>query len=41
MFKVNNKDTRMTPLAETVNCIITIETVMCIMYCRKYHLYNS
>ena len=25
MFKVNNKDTRMTPLAETVNCIITIE----------------
>ena len=25
---------------ETVTCIITIELVMCIMHCRKYHLYD-
>ena len=25
-------------IAQTVTCIITIETVMYIMYCRKYHL---
>ena len=24
----------------TVTCIITIETVTCIMHCGKYHLYN-
>ena len=27
-------------LTETVTCIITIETVMSMMYCRKYHPHN-
>ena len=27
-------------IKERVTCIITIETVMCIMHCRKYHLHN-
>ena len=27
-------------IKERVICIITIETVMCIMHCRKYHLHN-
>ena len=25
----------------TVTCLITIETVMCIMHCRKYSLHNT
>ena len=25
---------------ETATCIITIEIVMCIMHCRKYHLHD-
>ena len=28
------------PIIETLACISTIETVMCIMHCRKYHLHN-
>ena len=27
-------------IKERLTCIITIETVMCIMHCRKYHLHN-
>ena len=27
-------------VTEMVTCIITIETVMHIMHCRKYHLHN-
>ena len=27
-------------IKERVTCIITIETVICIMHCRKYHLHN-
>ena len=28
-------------MKERLTCIITIETVMWIMHCRKYHLHNS
>ena len=27
-------------IKERITCIITMETVMCIMHCRKYHLHN-
>ena len=27
-------------IKERVTCIITMETVMCIMHCRKYHPHN-
>ena len=27
-------------ITETVTSIITIETVMCIRHCKKYHLHN-
>ena len=27
-------------ITETVTCIITIETDLCIMHCRKYHMHN-
>ena len=27
-------------IKERLTCIITIETVMCIMHCRKYHQHN-
>ena len=27
-------------IKESVTCIITVETVMCLMHCRKYHLHN-
>ena len=37
---VSVRESSMKLLLETVTCIITIETVMCIMQCRKYHLHN-
>ena len=27
-------------IKERITCIITTETAMCIMHCRKYHLHN-
>ena len=27
-------------IKERVTCIITLDTVMCIMHCRKYHLHS-
>ena len=27
-------------MKERIACIITMETVMCIMHCRKYHLHD-
>ena len=38
--KVNYLKLTYIAIKERLTCIITIETVMCIMHCRKYHLHN-